>query len=508
MGAVCGGLGGGALGAGAADCAPRTLQVETPHDTHHSVVWTYDVNAEGPASGVLQIEARFAPGPSDALDIDADATPFVRDARYHADSGWQPLPRRGQAWRAPCHEARDGCWIRYSFALREAATQIDDVETAIASDGLLVAPPSTWLLHPRVAAEGDRFRIRVTTDDGAQFATALAPSNPSARTFDGATKILDQSSFAVFGRFDLAIIRSGEVPVQVATARSTDEASAGPASGPTSGATAAPGHVERGMLSQDDVVAWVGRAVSGLSAYYGTFPVSNALVAVLPGQESETRGETISGGGPAVVIRTAAGLTAKGTRDDWVVTHELIHATLPSFGHIHAWLDEGIATYVEPIVRARAGLLTVETFWRELVDGLPQGLPEANDQGLERTHTWGRTYWGGALFCLVADVRIREATSGARSFDDVLRALIAIPLDDSRTLDVTRFLEVGDRATGTSCLTDLYREMALAPGTIDLPSLWARLGVHRAPTGVGFDDAAPLAFVRGGITRPGHARSD
>lgn len=498
------------------------------------------MKAEGPASNVLLVEARFVPSASEALGIDPAAAPFVRDAQYHGESGWMPLPPTGEAWRAPCHAMRDGCWIRYSFALREAATQLDEVETAIASEGVLVAPPSTWLLHPPSAAAGDRFRLRLTTEGGALFATALAPApasgvasggdassrtrgaagsrgqavdahetaaSGSARTFEAATKVIDQSSFAVFGSFDLAIIRTGEARVQVATPRSTEEAAGVRASGPPTG-KATPSQGDGPTLSRQDVVAWVDRAVSGLSDYYGTFPVSDVLVTVLRGQDGETRGETISGGGPAIVVRAAKGLTAQGTLDDWVVTHELIHATLPSFGHIHAWLDEGIATYVEPIVRVRAKLVAVETFWRELVDGLPQGLPEANDQGLERTRTWGRTYWGGALFCLVADVRIRQATAGARSFDDVLRALITIPLDDSRTLDVSRLLEVGDRATGTSALSGLYREMALAPGTIDLASLWASLGVHRRADGVGFDDAAPLAFVRQGITRPEHVGTD
>lgn len=43
-----------------------------------------------------------------------------------------------------------------------------------------------------------------------------------------------------------------------------------------------------------------------------------------------------------------------------------------------------------------------------------QGLPQANDRSLDRTHTWARTYWGGALYCLVADVGIREQTDNRR----------------------------------------------------------------------------------------------
>jgi len=173
---------------------------------------------------------------------------------------------------------------------------------------------------------------------------------------------------------------------------------------------------------------------------------------------------------------------------------------LPSLAHEHAWLSEGIATYVEPIVRARARLLSADRFWSELVAGLPQGLPEAGDQGLERTHTWGRTYWGGALFCLVADVRIRQRTGGARSFDDVLRGVTATGASVTSHWSIDRFLDEGERATGVTVLRELYREMGLAPGAPDLGSLWRRLGIAvAAGGGVIFDDRADLAPIRRAI---------
>jgi hypothetical protein len=41
-----------------------------------------------------------------------------------------------------------------------------------------------------------------------------------------------------------------------------------------------------------------------------------------------------------------------------------------------------------------------------MVSGMPQGEPQRGDRGLDGTHTWGRTYWGGAMFCLLTDVEI------------------------------------------------------------------------------------------------------
>ena len=68
-------------------------------------------------------------------------------------------------------------------------------------------------------------------------------------------------------------------------------------------------------------------------------------------------------------------------------------------------MEEGMATYIEPIARAQIGRMTPERVWGDFVRDMPQGLPQAGDQGLDGTPTWGRTYWGGAIFWLLADVR-------------------------------------------------------------------------------------------------------
>jgi hypothetical protein len=448
---------------------PRTPRAPPPDP----VVWTYAVEATGPAGSVLRIDADFAPTEARALEVDPDGAPFVRDPQYAVADGWSPLSGDGGTWVAPC---RAGCRIRYGFALGDAAQRLNDAESALAAGDSIVAPPSTWLLRPTEPAGRNRFRFRVTTTGTTRFVTGIRAVAGSADAFEAATADMANATFAVFGSLRLDTIPVGAARIDVALAR-------------------------RGLpLTPPELLAWVARGASTLAAYYGALPVPRVLVIIVPGSGPSTRGETISEGGPAVLIRPADGLTAEVARDDWVITHELIHATLPSLGHAHAWLDEGIATYVEPIVRARAGLVTAERYWRELAQGLPQGLPEAGDRGLDRTRTWGRTYWGGALFCFVADVRIREATRGVRSFDDVLRGLIATRDDGAATVDVARFLEAADRATGTTVVSELYRTLALAPGSVDLAALWSDLGVRVVRTAITFDDQAPQASIRRAIT--------
>jgi hypothetical protein len=462
-----------ALVATAIGCAPEARVAPAP--AHAGVVWQYEVRAGGESLEDLAIEARFAPG-SEAFRVADEATRFVRDVEYAVGANWQAASAHGSEWWLPCRATE--CRVRYHFGLRQAASALNDIDTAISSGDVTVAPPSTWLLRRTGGGPAGRLRFHVSSDPPTRFAAGTHPSaDGAADTFEASTDAIDASSFAVFGPFHDAVIHSGSARVEIAIAP----------------------HAL--ALGDTDVVAWVRAAVDAIAAYFGRFPAPRTLVVVLEGAGGPTRGETLGDGGPAVLVRVGEGVTAATTGDDWVVTHELLHVSLPMLSPDHAWLDEGIASYVEPIARARAGMISPEKVWGDLVEGLPQGLPEPGDEGLERTHTWGRTYWGGALFCLMADVTLRERTGNARSLDDVLRAVVATGADVETHWDIGRWLDEGDHATGTRVLHELYRDMALAPGTVDLALLWSRLGVHAGNPGVGFDDRAPLASLRRAITQ-------
>src|SRR5271169_4990068 len=146
-----------------------------------------------------------------------------------------------------------------------------------------------------------------------------------------------------------------------------------------------------------------------------------------------------------------------------MLTHEMIHLAFPSMAENHHWIEEGISVYVEPIARVQAGQLSAAAMWHDLVRDMPQGEPQPDDRGLDRTHTWGRTYWGGAMFCLVADVRIRKETANRKGLQDALRAIVDAGGSITQDWDIERALAVGDKATGTTVLIDLYREAREKP---------------------------------------------
>jgi hypothetical protein len=254
-------------------------------------------------------------------------------------------------------------------------------------------------------------------------------------------------------------------------------------------------------LDRDELHDWIVASASAIQSYYGRFPVKLLRIRIESGEGHGARsGTTYAHNGP--LIRVGVGRYSDSTdlKRDWIMTHEMVHLAMPEFSARHAWLEEGLATYVEPIARAQVGQLTEEKIWRDMLQDMPKGLPAAGDQGLDNTHTWGRTYWGGALYYLLADVRIRERTGNRAGLQDALRAIVAQGGNIEVSWDVRRTPSMEDKATGTNVLIELFDEMRATPVSPELAKLWQRLGVKLLGDNVEFDDAAPFAAIRRAIT--------
>ncbi len=251
-------------------------------------------------------------------------------------------------------------------------------------------------------------------------------------------------------------------------------------------------------VSRTQVLDWIRRSACAVTEYYAGFPVRKVNVKVVPIDE----GGGVLFGRTVLVDQTLVirvGLsrfaTESSLRDDWVMTHEMVHLALPSVPEEHHWIEEGIATYVEPIARAQVGDLSSEIVWRELVDGLPKGLPGPGDRGLDNTHTWGRTYWGGALFCLMADVEIHQRTKNRYGLQDALRGIVRAGGNMQHDWQITRVLKAGDDAVGVPVLMELYDKMKTTPVTPDLAAMWRELGVRTSGDSVVFDQSTPQGSI-------------
>lgn len=258
--------------------------------------------------------------------------------------------------------------------------------------------------------------------------------------------------------------------------------------------------IEPGDLSlpRIRILDWVRRSACAVTEYYSGFPVRDVNVKIAPIGEGKgvLFGRTVLiDQTPVVRVGLSGFATRSSLREDWGMTHEMVHLAFPSVPEEHHWIEEGIATYVEPIARAQAGDLSPEIVWRELVDGLPKGLPAPGDRGLDNTHTWGRTYWGGALFCLMADIEIHRRTNNRYGLQDALRGIVRAGGSMEHDWPIARALKAGDDATGVPVLTELYARMKATPITPDLSAMWRDLGVRPSGDSVTFDQSAPQASI-------------
>lgn len=257
-------------------------------------------------------------------------------------------------------------------------------------------------------------------------------------------------------------------------------------------------------VTEPQVLHWIDTARRAVTQYYGRYPVRSVDIQVDSKPGAHGPSGTTYGDEDGALIKLGLGRDMKDDdlQGSWVMTHEMVHLAFPRAADNQHWAEEGQATYIEPIARAQVGDLRVDYLWQETIEGVPKGLPEEGDQGLDHTATWGRTYWGGALFYLLADVEIRERTHNRHGLQDALRAVVAAGGNVETSWSLEKGFAVGDKAVGVPVLEELYAAWKDRPVNVDLDALWKKLGVSLQDGKVAYDDKAPDAAIRKAITTP------
>ena len=94
---------------------------------------------------------------------------------------------------------------------------------------------------------------------------------------------------------------------------------------------------------------------------------------------------------------------------------------------------------------------------------MPKGVPLRGDRGLDDTPGWARTYWGGATFCLMADLEIRRRTGNKVAFEDALRGVLASGGSIARKWSFERLIDTADVSLGVSVLRPMHDAVGGAP---------------------------------------------
>jgi hypothetical protein len=371
-----------------------------------------------------------------APDGTVTALPAVRGA-----SGVSALPTAALA--------ADDC-VRLAL---DVGTAGGGLSGCLRGDGYVVCATSAWVFAAEPWRPSSRHRVTVTLPDGLAMSPVLAR--------DEAGLYLDERSYryvgyAAFGRLETThvAVPGGCTSVTV------------PASSPLGRSP----HLE----------PWIARAGLASAELTGLATARGAAITAisLPGRGPVLFGMAGRGVVPSVLL-FAAEAPGPELIDDWTLVHELAHLAVPYVSAEDAWLSEGLATYYQEVLRARAGSQSAEAAWRAINEGLRRGAAEGTgrtlreeSQAMHATRAYTRVYWAGAALALLVDVELRSR--GLGSLDERI-ARVASRRD--RTLSAEALLAELDDVDGTvRALTARWLDDVAFP---DVSAAYARLGLSR-----------------------------
>lgn len=416
----------------------------------------------------------LALAPSGLVQVDAqcwaDGAVAFRAPAESARNVQGPAPDKGGRFRA--EQGR----LRYALDLAKLARRSADVDGAAHIGASFVTPMSTVLLVPEPLTTEIPVTVRVAPAEGLQVAVGLK-RDAAPDTYRLMAHEIPVATYLAFGRLQQRTLDVGSSKLELSQLD--------------------------GALDQSlsDVSSWIAASAAAVRDFYGTFPVPRASVTLvpIPGRDSVMFGKVLPESEPGVLLLVGQHAPREALYSDWILVHELFHLGFPSFFSEGKWLDEGLATYYEPIIRVRAGLYTEQELWSELEESLPQGLPAYTELGLEQAHDFRGVYWGGALACLEADVQARKRRLDA-GLEVGLRALRAAGGTASEVWSLDDAIAIVDEALGEPTLAPIAEQHAHHGSAFDLPGLLAALGVERSADGqLELSDQAPLAAIRRAI---------
>ncbi|MCA9606681.1 MAG: hypothetical protein KC619_13845 [Myxococcales bacterium] len=443
--------------------------------------WSYVFTLDDALTRLEAVVCFDGPAPSELGPIDRRGRRFLRSADGPIGPSEAPLPREGDAVLTG-HLPPDAC-VRYVVDLEAAARQRGGISGAYRLGDDLIASTSVWLWAPRHRAEGAHATARFELPEGIDVSPLWARN--AERWFLDA-RAFEFEAYAAFGRFEVRHVAVPGACLHISLL------------GPPV------------AMGADALTECLAGSATAASLMLGRFPVHEAGILAVPTPLSHSSPFGVVGRGtmPTVAILVGEQATQERLERAWVPVHEFSHLATPFIEREHAWLSEGIATYYQEVLRARAGLQTPGDAWRNLDDGFARGRLGGTGRSLanesrdmRQTAAYRRVYWAGAAIALAADVEIRRRTQGARSLDDALDDLNECCGSWERPMRgeeaVERLGRVGDGA-----FAEIARRWL---GRSEFPSLddtYRRLGMERVDEGLVLDGDAEATALREAIMTP------
>jgi hypothetical protein len=277
---------------------------------------------------------------------------------------------------------------------------------------------------------------------------------------------------------------------------------------PPPGAPGTPAHIDLVFLDADftatraQYAAWVQQSARAIATYFDGFSSPQTLIVVFPVRGAAIEfGRVVPGGGVTMILRAGVAEKARDLYGEWVLIHEMIHTAAPFVEGHGTWLMEGMATYIEPIIRSRVGWKNEDEVWREWLTNMPRGVSALAESGLSANSSHAGDYWGGALFLLLTDIEMRRASDNRYGLEDCLRAILKGGGNAATRTTVEAMIGACDKAVGGTTMRDLAQRYVYKATPVDLMALWRSLGVELVDGRMVYHDDAPLAAIRKVIVR-------
>ncbi|MGE3105467.1 MAG: hypothetical protein AB7K14_09495 [Lysobacterales bacterium] len=444
--------------------------------------------ASAPAGAVSLLAVPAADGSSLSLSVCAEAAPsLVLYASRSAQDFLQSVAvadgvgseRRGRSlrlapWPGGC--ARLGIDLgRITAAARP--------DQGFRLEQVLLTAAESWLWRPADSAE-----LRFDLPAGWQVSTPYARCG--ANCFRLGPEAADGPAFIVLGPLDRREIR---LPGGV---------------------------VERVILPGGDAAGrarldrYAEHSLCLVQVAYGQLPVAHLqmLLVPLPGrQRAVLFGQVYRGGLGGIQVLVDPERPWSEFADNWIAPHEFTHLMHPYLGDDSRWLSEGLASYQQNAILARAGLLSAATAWTKLLQGFDRGrrrdlqatLPEASTH-MHRADAYMPVYWGGAGFWLEAELALIEQRQ--LDLDQLLDRFRACCLPPSEDWNGPRFLAALDRLSESTIFTDTARRYWRQRGFPDLGASLQRLGIALDGKRLSLDPDPAKAALRARLLRAGQRR--
>jgi len=211
---------------------------------------------------------------------------------------------------------------------------------------------------------------------------------------------------------------------------------------------------------------------------------------------------------PQLRFYVAPDATLESLNADWRGYHEFAHLLIPFPGNDDIWFTEGFASYYQYLLQSRAGVISQQKAWQELLDGFERGHTDRSGRGRtlrslspdmwrERAHK--RVYWTGAAFFLRVDTRLRTESGGRHSLDSALATFHDCCMDRHRRWNAKQLIDTLGDLSIDEIWQEEYRRTIDARAEPVYQEALSQLGISRSRTGLRLGGSKAAAELRDAI---------